>query len=486
MLSRPALALSILTLPCLPPPCSADDLPNPATVTAAMRRACDFYVSRLASHGGYASAWKTDLRLAMVEGKESETILSIQPPGTTTVGLAMWRAWQATGDEAFLAGARGAAQALIDCQLESGGWPSDFDFEGGDDPEIWWLRKEVAAGVTEVGKQRNWSTLDDNKTQSALLFLLELSRDPASRDDTDLHEAVAYAFDRLLAAQTTIGSWPQQFSGAAPSDGIVKKAVIPTKWPREFPGKKYIGFHTLNDGNLEHLVSLMLRAHDLTGEIRYLDSAKRCGDYLLLAQFEDKQAGWAQQYDEEMIPAWARKFEPPALSSLESLGACESLFEIWVATGQEKYRRTIPAALDWLEKSRLPEGRWARFYEFHTNRPLYCEAETYALTYDGSNTPDHYGFTIESGLMRRIERLRSDLAKPREQILAARNPPDSPERRAKAARNLRGKVRSALTTRDKNGVWLEGDVISARLFVKHFNAMSAYLEAMTHTNAKAK
>ncbi|NLT71876.1 MAG: hypothetical protein GXX91_14470 [Verrucomicrobiaceae bacterium] len=474
---RPLLALALLALPSLPPPCVADDLPDPAVVTATMRRACDFYVSHLASHGGYASAWKTDLSLAMVEGKESATVLSIQPPGTTTVGLAMWRAWRATGDEAFLAGARGAARALIDCQLESGGWTSDFDFEGGD-PEKWWLRQEVAAGVTEIGKQRNASTLDDNKTQSALLFLLELSRDPVSRDDTDLHEAVAYAFDRVLAAQTKIGSWPQQFSEAAPSDGIVKQAVIPAEWPRKFPKKKYAGFHTLNDGNLEHLVSLMLRAHELTGEARYLDSAKRCGDFLLLAQFEEDQAGWAQQYDAEMVPAWARKFEPPALTSTESFGACATLFEIWLATGEEKYREAIPAALDWLEASRLPDGRWARFYEFHTNKPLYCEAETYALTYDGSNTPDHYGFTIDSGLMNRIERLRGDLAKTREEILAARNPADSPERRAKTARNLRGKVRSALRTSDGNGVWRDDDVISARLFVKHCNALSAYLEAL--------
>lgn len=476
MLLRSALALSILTLPFLQPPCSADDLPDPAEVTAAMRRACDFYASRLASHGGYASAWKTDLSLAMVEGKESKTIISIQPPGTTTVGLAMLSAWQATGEEAFLAGAKGAAEALINCQLESGGWPADFDFAG-DDPEKWWLRKEVLAGVEEIGKQRNLSTLDDNKTQSALLFLLELSHDPAARDDAELREAVAYAFDRILAAQTKIGSWPQQFSEAAPPDGIVKKAVIPKEWPREFPKENYTGFHTLNDGNLERLVSLMLRAHELTGESRYLDSAKRCGDFLLLAQFEGRQAAWAQQYNAEMVPSWARKFEPPALSSSESFGACETLFEIWVATGEEKYRQAIPAALDWLEKSRLPDGRWARFYEFHTNKPLYCEAETYALTYDGSNTPKHYSFTIESGLMRKIERLRNNLKKTPEEILASRNPPDSPERRAKVARNLRSKVNTALATRNKNGIWTDGDGISARLFVQHFNAMAAYLKA---------
>lgn len=460
----------------LAPGTRAQDLPAPEEVVAAMRKANDFFVSKLASHGGYASAWKRDLSMAMVEGKESKTILSIQPPGTGTVGLAMLRAWQATGDEAFLAGARGAAKALIDCQLESGGWPADFDF-GGEDPKKWFLRQHVLAGDEEPGKRRNLSTLDDNKTQSAMLFLLELAHDSAGREDEALKEAVAYAFDRVLAAQTRIGSWPQQFSAAAPSDGIVKKATIPEAWPKVWPNETYQGFHTLNDGNLQKLVDLMLRAHELTGESRYLDSAKRCGNFLLLAQFAGDQAAWAQQYNAEMVPVWARKFEPPALTSTESFGACQTLLEIWLATGEEKYRAAIFPALDWLEQSRLPDGRWARFYEFGTNEPLYCAAETYALTYDGSNTPSHYGFKIDGGLIDKIERMRRDLDRPREDLLASRRDPESAERWAKAARDLRGKVRNAVESQHEEGYWLDDDEISANLFVKHVNAMAAYVRA---------
>lgn len=478
ILSTAVLAILLTFAPSLP----ADDLPDPARVTAAMRKANDFYISKLASHGGYASAWKRDLSEAMVEGKESKTIISIQPHGTTTVGMAMLKAWQATGDKAFLEGARGAAKALIDCQLESGGWPADFDFDGGD-PEKWRLRQGVTASTVEKGKQSNSSTLDDNKSQSALLFLLELAHDPAG-DDLLLQDAVKYAFDHLLAAQTKMGSWPQQFSEAAPADGVVKKAEIPAEWPHEWPKEKYTGFHTLNDGNLERLVMLMLRAHELTGEARYLDAAKRVGDFLLLAQFEGDQPAWAQQYNEEMIPVWARKFEPPALTSTESFGACMTLFEIWLATGDDKYRTTIPRALDWLEKSRLPDGQWARFYELRTNKPLYCVAETYKLTYDGSNTPSHYGFKIESGLMDKIERLRESLAKSREEIVASRKDPDSPERWAKAARNLRGKVKTALETLNEDGIWLDDDEISAELFVKHMNAMTLYVKGVKEAGGK--
>jgi len=55
---RSALLAAILTLP---PLLAADDPPDPAKVIAAMRKANDFYLSKLASHGGYASAWKRDL-----------------------------------------------------------------------------------------------------------------------------------------------------------------------------------------------------------------------------------------------------------------------------------------------------------------------------------------------------------------------------------------------------------------------------------------
>ncbi len=460
-----------------------DDLPDPVAVAAALRKANDYFVSKLASHGGYAMGWDKDRSMAYVEGKESPTIISIQPHGTTTVGLTMLKAWQATGDEAFLKGAKGAATALIDCQLESGGWPADFDF-GGKDPEKWWLRREVLAGQKEQGKQSNTSTLDDNKTQSALLLLLELAHDPAGKDDADLQSALAYGLDHLLAAQSKIGSWPQQFSEAAPADGVVKKATMPAEWPRIWPKEKYTGFHTLNDGNLEKLVELTLRAHALTGEARYLEAAKRCGDFLLLAQFEGGQPAWAQQYSEEMIPVWARKFEPPAVSSMESFSACLTLFEIWLATGDEKYRATIPMALDWLEKSRLPDGQWSRFYELNTNRPLYCVAETYDLTYEDSNLPTHYGFKIESGLHDKIERLRTDLGRDRTELLAARKKPETPERWLKSARGVRSKVKNALSSQDTEGYWIDDGKIDSGLFVKHGNAMAIYLEGMRHAAAK--
>jgi hypothetical protein len=225
-------------------------------------------------------------------------------------------------------------------------------------------------------------------------------------------------------------------------------------------------------------MELLLRASELTGEDRHLDSAKRLGDFLLRAQLPAPQRGWAQQYDENMHPAWARKFEPPSLCSNESYGAIEALFALWLATGEDRYRETLPAALDWLESSRLDNGGWARFYEMRTNRPLYCEAETYRVTYDDSNLPTHYGFQIDEGFGRKLERMREQIDRPREESLRRIRPPDSPENWRKAARSLEGKVRDALRTQHSDGYWMRDDRVDAREFVRRMTVVADYVEAV--------
>ena len=62
-------------------------------------------------------------------------------------------------------------------------------------------------------------------------------------------------------------------------------------------------------------------------------SARAGGDFLVLAQLPEPQPGWAQQYNYDMHPIWARKFEPPAISSLESRYAINALLDLTERTG---------------------------------------------------------------------------------------------------------------------------------------------------------
>ena len=105
----------------------------------------------------------------------------------------------------------------------------------------------------------------------------------------------------------------------------------------------------------------------------------------------DPQPGWCQQYTQQMVPMWARKFEPPAVSGWESQDAMRTLIRIARVTGDKKYLEPIPKALAYFNKSLLPDGRVARFYELRTNKPLYMNAR-YELTHDDTAAPDHYGW----------------------------------------------------------------------------------------------
>jgi hypothetical protein len=454
---------------------AADPLSDPAAVVVAMKKATAFYTTRLAVHGGYASTWSKDLRTAKVEGQEGKTLISIQPPGTTTVGMACLKAFQATGDLQFLEAAQGAAQALIDCQLASGGWDSDFDFsEQG--KKKYRLHSDAVAGAASKDKKRNSSTLDDNKTQSALLFLLELANLPESKDNKALQDCLKLGLDSLLSAQYPNGGWPQQFDSPADASKPVLKASYPATWSRTFPKEKYSSYYTLNDGNIEKIVQVLLRAHELLKDERFLVAAQKTGDFLISAQMPEPQTGWAQQYNFEMQPVWARKFEPPCVTGGETLSAMETLHTLYLATGAEKFLKPLPAAFAWYERSRLPDGTYARFYELQTNKPLYFVKDTYELTYSDSNLPTHYGFKLE-GMDKDIAKLREQTQLSREELLSKRADPTTEKSWTSKAKGVAGKVNSALKAQQPEGYWLKDDEIDAGEFTKHLNAMAYYVEA---------
>lgn len=452
----------------------AADLPDPAAITDAMKKAVTYAHTHLAREGGYASSYDKEGKIGEVEHGKSSTIISIQPHGTTTMGLAILKAYQATGDEVFLKAARDAAGALIKSQLATGGWDSDFDF----DPEKvtkYHLRSQFDAGDKEPGKRRNYSTLDDNKTQSAMLLLLEISHVPAFKDDAALQNAKKAAFDALLAAQASCGAWPQQFSGPADVSEPVVKASYPETWSRTFPKLDYRSYHTLNDGNLSEIAKVLLRAYELEKDERYLAALKKLGDFFILAQMPEPQPVWAMQYDHAMHPAWARKFEPPSVTAYESLEALETLHQLWILTGDEKYLAPMQPALAWFDRSKLSDGTHARFYELKTNKPLFFVKDTYELTYDDSNLPTHYSFKDERESD--VNAFKAKLAQSREELQRNLVGPQTPKEWASRAKGAAAKARRAADALDSEGRWLKDDEIDAGEFVKNLNAMAWYVEA---------
>jgi hypothetical protein len=158
----------------------------------------------------------------------------------------------------------------------------------------------------------------------------------------------------------------------------------------------------------------------------------------------------------------------------------ETLVKISRYMGQKKYLEPIPRALEYFQKSLLPDGRVARYYEFKTNRPLYMDA-SYQLTYDDSAAPSHYGWK-QHARFKEIERKYQEAK-------MARDAPQSPRTDNETADEVRRIIREL----DAEGRWITAYAgerlvgqpkfeqgfryISSEVFSRNVETLSDYLAA---------
>lgn len=450
-----------------------DDLSAQSLQT--MKKAAEFFHQKVAVNGGYVYEYSLDLQQRQGEGKAAPTEIWVQPPGTPTVGMAFVSAFEATGDEQFLTAAIDAAHALMFGQLESGGWNASIDFDPkGPHSDRYRNGKGRAKG-------KNYSTLDDDKTQSAICLLLRVDKALEFRN-SEIHNATILALNSLLKAQFPNGGFPQGWRETV-SQQPVKKASYPDyEWRTENRIKEYWDYYTLNDGLAGTVARTLHLAHQTYDDAKYRDALLKLGDFLILAQMPEPQPGWAQQYNFDMQPMWARKFEPPAISGRESEDAMETLLFLYEITGDAKFLTPIEPALAWLKRSVLADGQIARFYEMQSNRPLYFVRDTYELTYDDSNLPTHYGFKAKPQIDK-IEKRYLELKQT--------------GKFRKSVSNLKTLARDAariVAELDSEGRWLsnekgkpvtaathlkgEAPVISSELFSRNMQRLSEYLNAL--------
>jgi PelA/Pel-15E family pectate lyase len=447
---------------------------------AALRKAVGYFREHVATEGGYLWRYSEDLKIREGEGKADDKTVWLQPPGTPAIGMAFLQAYWDTGGPYYLDAALAAGRCLVRGQLRSGGWDNSITF----DPA---KRRNYAYRVDEPApgrSQRDTTTLDDNKTQSALRLLMHLDATLNFQNET-IHESALYALNALLRAQFPNGAWPQQFSKPPdPNTCPVLPASYPESWSREFSSVKYGGYYTFNDNAMGDVMEVMALAFRIYKDERYRQAVERMGDFILRAQMPDPQPAWAQQYDLQMHPAWARKFEPPAITGGESQGVIATLLRIYQETGQRRYLDAVPKAIEYLRRSQLPDGRLARFYELRTNRPLYCTKD-YVLTYSDDDTPTHYSFKAGNRLDSLEKTYQQMLALPASELGPR---PYQPPR--SSARPSRSQVQRVIDDLDAQGRWVEQSrlryqdeqdttqrIIDCRTFINNCRILSSYLAA---------
>jgi hypothetical protein len=471
--------------------------PAPADVKAALRKATTFFHGTIADHGGYPWVSSLDGKFRVGEGVCGPGTVWVQPPGTPAVGMAFLDAYEATGDEVHKTAALDTARCLVRGQLRSGGWYYRIDFDPARRGELTYrdgpkggrefIPPTPAPGGWDVWKRRQYrgdiTTLDDDTTPAALRFLMRVDK-LLDFKDKDIHNAVEYALESVSNAQYPNGAWSHnydRFPTRSPDEAHypVKKASVPETWSRTWT-KDFAGCYTLNDRITQNAIRTMLEAYHTYGEKKYLASAEKGGKFLILAQLPEPQPAWAQQYDRAMQPVWDRKFEPPAITGLESQDALDTLLALYRETGNRDYLAPVPTALAYLKKSVRPDGKLARFYELKTNKPLYFTKD-YQLTYDANDVPTHYGFAVGS----RLAAIESEY-----QRLLALKPSESralPSARAPGPE----KVRAVLSSQKETGAWPEpGEtrdpagrkvvpkegVVKSQTFIENVEVLSRYLK----------
>ncbi len=437
--------------------------PSSAEVKAAMKKAAVYFREKYAQDGGYPRTRELDPKRTKPYWGRLEN--------AAPIGMAYLNAYRATGDPFYLDVPREAAHALAWNQLASGGWHHKMN----EDPEraaTFYYRRDVEAGQTDQAGRTNHTVLDDDVSQSAARLLMLYDRATGFQEEK-VHHAARYALRGFADLQYSSGGWPMWVQRSKQVEAV--KARYPESWKRTYKREFYPPLYTINDGAIPKTIDALLLGYLVYGDAKYLESARRGGDFLILAQMPEPQPAWCQQYTLEMTPAWARKFEPPAIVSYESIDVIESLMKLYLATGEEKYRAPIGPALDWLERSCLDDGRFARFYELKTNRPLYFTTD-YEMVYTDDDLPTHYRFKWDID----VEDLRHRWAGLEQNRRETFEGDDSDGKRLAWMLGRRGTVsadtvRSIIEAMDAQGEWSHERYSPARMFMKNINVLSLYI-----------
>jgi PelA/Pel-15E family pectate lyase len=437
-----------------------EQAPGRAQVQSAMRRATQFMVEKVARRGGYLWSYLPDFSRRWGELEARETMIWLQPPGTSSMGHVFLDAYHATGDEYYYRAAEQVAAALIWGQHASGGWNYVVDFGGDRSLREWYATVgRNAWRLEEFQHYYGNATFDDQVTTDAATFLLRLyleKLDPRYKAPVD--KAIGFVLD----SQYPVGGWPQRF----PLRHEFSKHGRPD----------YSSYLTFNDDVAWENISFLLLCYQVLGEPRLLDPIMRGMNAFLVTQQGQPSPGWALQYSLDLAPAAARTYEPLALATHTTAANVEHLLTFFELTGDSKFLARIPEAIEWLERVRLPtpgpDGRThPTFVEPGTNRALYVHRRgsnvangAYFVDHDPRKPIGHYSATrridtgaLRAGLERALRADRRELAR-KSLLSAGRGTLELPrffaQRYAPAPRvDLDSHVRASLASLNAAGYW---------------------------------
>jgi hypothetical protein len=256
------------------------------------------------------------------------------------------------------------------------------------------------------------------------------------------------ALNFMLISQYPNGGWPQRY---------------PLHYEYAHDGlPDYTSFYTLNDGAMNNTIDVLLEAYELLGDEEYLAAARRGADFFMMAQGPEGHAAWTDQFDMNLQPATGRTHEPASYQVRYTLSTIHQLEKMFLFTGDRRYLRPIPLALDWMESSILnidDKGApvFAKWYDPETNYPILREripevtAEGYMkYRYTVDTTAIYMEYTGKLTARERYEKIRDvEPGKEREMYLELFG------RERKTSRVNEQEILRLIKAMNEQGLWIE-------------------------------
>lgn len=350
-------AIIVCIMNCVPAQAQKSNLP--VQVRSAMLKATKFMVDEVSSNDGYVWYYATDLSRQWGEMEAYKSMIWMQHPGTVSMGHTFLDAYHATNDNYYYQAAAKVANAIIKGQSKEGGWNYMVDFAGEASIKNWY--NTIGKNGWRLEEFQHYygnSTFDDDVTSDAARFLLRIYLE---KNNTAFKKALDKAINFILVSQYANGGWPQRY---------------PLRYDFQKQGHPdYTSFYTFNDDVIWENTHFLLQCYEAFGEQRFLEPVKRGMNFYLLSQ--DSCGGWAQQLSLDMKVAGARTYEPAALLPSTTFANALLLLRFYQLTGEKKYLDAVPKAIAWLEKTKLPPGKFdgfrthPTFVESGTDKPIY-------------------------------------------------------------------------------------------------------------------
>ncbi len=350
-----------------------------------MLKATRYMVEEVSNNGGYVWNYLPDFSRQWGEMEAFKTMIWLQHPGTISMGHVFLDAYETTKEEYYYNAAEKAASAIIWGQSHEGGWNYVVDFAGDRSLKHWY--NTIGKNGWRLEEFQHYygnCTFDDDITSDAARFLLRMYLE---KFDPKFKPALDKAIDFILQSQYPLGGWPQRY---------------PLRYDFNKQGHPdYTSFYTFNDDVIWENVHFLIQCYLTLGEQRFLDPIKRGMEFYIFSQ--DACGAWAQQLNMDMQTAGARTYEPAAFLPSTTCHNAFLLLQFYLITGDRRYLVHVPKAIEWLEKTKLPEDQiegdrtHPTFIEVGSNKPLYVHRKgsnvtygTYYINHDQHNLLKHY------------------------------------------------------------------------------------------------